>query len=131
MLQLFLSIDPDGIDYKRVEFVDPDGKVIFDDFHFLDVKRNVRAVDYANSVVEYKFDAGALGVEYGPYPVSYPSVRILDDLDPKFQIFRQVVELKGARGGRSCIVTDDLRSRLLAVRPKLRGFSFSPLMYGL
>jgi hypothetical protein len=123
LLEILLEADADAIVHKPILFVDAAGTVFDDHHHYIDVVRNVEAVDFANSVVDYDAGDQYEGEDLPWISLGYVSSRMVD-LDPQIKIFRQ----KGLYGGgRSCFVTDDLKQRIEAVSPPIRNVAFHPL----
>lgn len=113
---LILDTDPEGIVHKPIVMMDLDGNVFDEDHHFVDVVRAVEAVDYANSFVVYQGAETYDGRRYDPRPASYYSVRILEDLDPSWHIFRH--------DGRGPIVSDHLHQKIKRMKPAVRNVGF-------
>lgn len=136
LLDLLRDIDPDAIVHRPIVMRDKAGELIDDEHHLMDVVRNIWAVDFANSIIDYRGSGrGADGRAYPPTVSGYPSVRILGDLDPGFHIFRQVKDprLWGpiGGGGSGCFVSDELKGHFETIKPKIRNLEFRPLYWGL
>lgn len=122
LLRILQAADPAAIDHRPLLLQDSAGATLSEDFHVMDVTSNVDAVDYANSVIDY-----VGGTEFEGRPsatMTYVSSRIVDDLDPSIQIFRQRSPY-GA--GRACFVADAVRRAIEAAKPKIKGLHFRPV----
>lgn len=128
LLDILLEWDADALAHRRIVMREPGGEVFDEDHHFLDVVRNIPAIDYANSIVHYQGAEIYQGERYPPRPAHHSSVRLLDDIDPSFHLFRPA---RSIWGGLSAIVSDALKRRLEKVKPALRHIEFSPLFAGL
>jgi hypothetical protein len=118
LLELWRRIDPSAIMATPVIIKGSDGQIVSDHHSFVDVVRNLAAIDIANSIVQYR------GPHSG-YPAHFAgtvSSRIRDDLDPSFGIFRQ--KLFGSDGGNRIIVSAMMRKHMDALRPKLSNVDF-------
>lgn len=124
LLDLLLKEDSEAIVHKPICFVSIEGEELSRDCHFVDVVRNQKAVDYANSVIDYVGGPKYEESETQSVSVSFVSARIVDDLSPSIQLFRQA-NLYG--GGRGYFVTDQLRRKIEAVSPAIRNISFRPI----
>lgn len=124
LLDLLLREDSEAIVHKPISFLSVEGEEVSRDYHFVDVVRNQKAVDYANSVIDYVGGPKYEGESSPSVSVTYVSSRIVNNLDANIQIFRQA-ELYG--GGRSFFVADQLRRRIEAASPSVRNISFRPI----
>jgi hypothetical protein len=120
---LILDTDPEAIVHKPIIMMDLDGKVFDEDHHFVDVVRVVEAVDFANSLVVYQGGETYHGRRSEPRPASYYSVRVLEDLDPSWHLFRH--------GRRSPIVSNHLHQKIKGSKPAFRNVAFGLLASGI
>jgi hypothetical protein len=128
LLDILLEYDPTAVARRRVVMRDPEGNVFDEDHHLVDVVRNIPAVDFANSVVDYHGGEMHQGERTPPRALTLISVRIREDLDPSIHIFRQI---NSWGTGYGVVVSDALKRRLEKVRPALRHIAFGPLYSGL
>ena len=131
LLALLLEWDPEAILHRRILMRDPAGELIHDEHYFVDVVRNLWAVDFANSVIKYHGGGLDQGRRYPPYPIGYPSVRILEGLNSDFHIFRQAWTSRFGEGGVNCIISDALMTRIEAAQPPFTNVRFGRLFAGL
>jgi hypothetical protein len=124
LLEILIDEDPEAVVHKPIQFRNPNGETLSQDHHLVDVVRTVAAVDYANSIIDYAGVRYYDGEDLPSMSVVYFSSRFVDDINPRFKIFRQ----KGLYGGgRSCFVADDLRQKIQALSPPARNIAFHPL----
>jgi hypothetical protein len=128
LIDILLEWDAPAIARRSVVMRDPDGNVFDEDHHLVDVVRNIPAVDFANSVVDYYGGQIYHGERTPPRTMALVSVRIREDIDPSIHIFRQ---LNSWGTGYGVAVSDSLKRRLENVKPALRHIAFDPLYSGL
>ncbi|HEX8480546.1 MAG TPA: DUF1629 domain-containing protein [Allosphingosinicella sp.] len=117
LLDLVLETDPQAIVHKPIVMMDLEGNVFDEDHHFVDVIRAAEAVDYANSFVVYQGGEDYEGRRIEPRPASYYSVRILEDIDPSWHLFRH--------DHRSPIVSNHLHQKIKRMKPAVSNVGFN------
>lgn len=123
LLDLLRRFDAEAIASKPIVMKDPEGNIFEEDHHFVDVIRCIEAVDYTNSNIIYSGSrVTSDGTRFAPYPRSYPSVRLLSDLNPSFKIFRHK--------HRNVFVSADVRDTILATKPTYRNIDFTLPSHG-
>lgn len=106
-----------SIDSRRVIIRDSENSEI-SRYYFIDVIKNISAIDIANSIVDYR---GAVR-HHPPRLQKYVSSRIRGDIDPDLHIFRQ--KSFSGSGGYMVIVDDGFRAALIAQNPMLSNIRF-------
>lgn len=123
LLDILLEVDADALVHKPIVMKNLQGEVFDEHHHFVDVIRNIDAVDFANSFIIYEGGGHFReGTRYQPRAASFPSVRLLSDIDPSFHIFRH----------QKCavMISDALKRQIGSVKPKFRNLAFRPVASG-
>lgn len=131
LLEMLLEADPEAIVHRRIQMRDPAGTLIHDEHYFVDIIRKLWAVDFANSVIKYHGGGIYQGDRVSPYPIGYPSVRILEGLNPDFHLFRQAWRSSFGVGGAGSIISDALMTRIESTEPAFSNIRFGQLYFGL
>jgi hypothetical protein len=112
--------------HRKLLYCDPQGNIFDEGHHYVDVIRNVEAIDYANSIVGYISWDQPKGEKTPWVTASHVSSRIIDNLDPSYRIFRQT-NFRG--GGSGCFISDDVKQKIESLSPPIRNIAFHPISY--
>jgi hypothetical protein len=126
LLDVLLDVDPEAIVHRPVVMRDLDDVVFDEDHHLIDVVRVIPALDYANSVIEYRGPEHCRDEVLPARVESWVSIRIRADMDESVHLFRQAVHHLPGVGG-DFFVSAALKRRLEKMKPKPRNLRFGPL----
>jgi hypothetical protein len=128
LLDILRSFDEAALDIKPLLALDKNDQEVRQGYFMIDIVRIIDAVDYANSSIVYHgptlYNGELLPTKFW----SYQSVRILDDIDPSFHMFRQRIDNR-AHG--SVIVSRALKEAIRSAKPKITNVGLYNMASGL
>jgi Protein of unknown function (DUF1629) len=127
LLDIFRSFDEAALDIKPLLVLDKNDQEARPGYCIMDVIRIIDAVDYANSTIRF-LGPTLYNDELIPMKVNgYEAVRILDDIDPSFHIFRQ----RHNGRGHNVIVSRALKEAIRSAKPKITNVGLYNMARGL
>lgn len=127
LLDILRSFDEAALDIKPLLALDKNDQEVRQGYYMIDIVRIIDAVDYANSTVRFLGPTLYNG-ELIPMKVNgYEAVRVLDDIDPSFHIFRQ----RHNGRGYSVIVSRALKEAIRSAKSKITNVGLYNMASGL
>lgn len=109
-LDILLKFDPEAIGWRPVISEFDDGKM---ETYFIEVRRRIKAIDFANSRVQFYQSEG-----YDPYPGFVSRAKLLSDIPTNVHIFSDV------RKWNAMFVSSQIRDAFLNIKPRPNNIIF-------